>query len=166
MNGQIAQVPTQDERNGDFSALLPGTPLTNPNPLSPYQFDSNNMINPLAFDPTALYLLNHIPTPNDPSSGDPNQLLYNGAPLIQDTDEYLAKIDYNIGKHHLSAHYFQLQFNIPIIIPAASNILEGNLEDPQKQGLKNVSVVHIYTISTNVLLNSYFGLTRKTGQTE
>jgi hypothetical protein len=166
MNGQIAQVPTQDELNGDFSVLLPGTPLINPNPLSPYQFNSNNQINPLAFDPTALYLMNHIPLPNDPSSGDPNQLLYSGAPLIQDTDEYLAKIDYNIGKHHLSAHYFQLEFNIPIILPPASNILEGNLEDPQKQGLKNVSVVDIYTISTHVLLNSYFGLTRKAGLTE
>jgi hypothetical protein len=163
MNGQIAQVPTQDERNGDFSLF--GTVLTNPDPLSPYQFDSNNMINPLAFDPTALYLLNHIPLPNDPGDG-PNYLKYNGAPLVQDTDEYLAKIDYNIGKHHLSAHYFQLQFNIPIIIPPASNILEGNTEDPQKQGLKNVSVVDIYTISANVLLNSYFGLTRKSGLTE
>jgi hypothetical protein len=163
INGQIAQVPTQDERNGDFSLF--GTVLTNPDTLSPYQFDSNNMINPLAFDPTALYLLNHIPLPNDPGDG-PNYLKYNGAPSIQDTDEYLAKIDYNIGKHHLSAHYFQLQFNIPIIIPPASNILEGNTEDPQKQGLKNVSVVDIYTISANVLLNSYFGLTRKSGLTE
>jgi hypothetical protein len=165
VNGQIAQVPTQDELGGDFSALLPGTPLTNPNPLSPYQFNSNNQIDPAAFDLTALYLMNHIPLPNDPADG-PNYLKYNGAPLIQDTDEYLAKIDYNIGKHHLSAHYFQLQFNIPIIIPPTSNILEGNTEDPQKQSLKNVSVVDIYTISTNLLLNSYFGLTRKTGLTE
>lgn len=164
-NGLNSQVPTQDERNGDFSALLPGTPLTNPNPLSPYQFNSNNMINPAAFDPTALYLLNHIPLPNDPQMGS-NYLSYNGAPSIQDTDEYLVKIDYNIGKHHLSGHYFQLKYNVPIIIPPTSNILEGNGEDPQSQSLKNISVVDIYTISPNVLLNSYFGLTRKVGLTE
>ena len=90
----------------------PDTVLTNPNPLSPYQFDSNNMINPAAFDPTALYLLNHIPLPNDPQMG-PNYLTYNGAPSIQDTDEYLVKIDYNIGKHHLSGHYFQLKYTGP-----------------------------------------------------
>ena len=125
VNGLNSQVPTKDERNGDFSALLPGTVLTNPNPSSPYQFNSNNMINPAAFDPTALYLLNHIPLPNDPQMG-PNYLGYNGAPSIQDTDEYLVKIDYNIGKHHLSGHYFQLEFNVPIIIPPTSNILEGN----------------------------------------
>ncbi len=162
-NGLTAQVPTQAELNGDFSLF--GTVLTNPNPLSPYQFNSNNQIDPAAFDSTALYLLNHIPLPNDLADG-PNYLKYNGAPSIQDTDEYLVKIDYNIGKHHLSGHYFQLKYNVPIIIPPTSNILEGNGEDPQSQGLKNISVVDIYTISTNVLLNSYFGLTRKVGLTE
>ena len=164
-NGLSSQVPTQAERNGDFSTLLPGTVLTNPDPTSPYQFDSNNMINPAAFDPTALYLLNHIPLPNDPADG-PNFLKYNGAPSIQKTDEYLVKIDYNVGKHHISGHYFQLHYSVPIIIPPLSNILEGNDEDPQDQKLKNISVVDIYTISPNKLLNSYFGLTRKVGLTE
>jgi hypothetical protein len=164
-NGLNSQVPTEAERNGDFSALLPDTVLTNPDPLSPYQFDSNNMINPAAFDPTALYLMNHIPLPNDPQMGS-NYLSYNGAPSIQDTDEYLVKIDYNIGKHHLSGHYFQLKYTVPVIIPPTSNILEGNGEDPQKQSLKNISVVDIYTISPKTLLNSYFGLTRKVGLTE
>ena len=166
VSGLISQVPTQDERNGNFSVLLPGAVLTNPDPLSPYQFDSNNMINPAAFDPTALYLLNHIPLPNDPASGNPNQLRYSGAPSIQRTDEYLVKIDYNIGKHHLSGHYFQLKYTVPIILPPTSNILEGNSESPQSQTLKNISVVDIYTISSNTLLNSYFGLTRKDGLTE
>jgi hypothetical protein len=165
-NGLSSQVPTQAERNGDFSSLLAGgTVLTNPDPTSPYQFNSNNQINPAAFDPTALYLLKYIPLPNAPQMG-PNYLVYNGAPSIQNTDEYLAKIDYNLGKHHLSAHYFQLQYTVPIIKPPASNILEGNGEDPQKQGLKNVSVVDIYTISSKKLLNSYFGWTSKTGLTE
>ena len=164
-NGLSSQVPTQAERNGDFSALLPGTVLTNPNPLSPYQFNSNNQINPAAFDPTALYLMNYIPLPNAPQMG-PNYLTYNGAPSIQNTDEYLAKVDYNLGKHHLSGHYFQLKYTVPVILPPASNILEGNGEDPQNQGLKNVSVVDIYTISPKVLLNSYFGWTSKSGLTE
>ena len=163
-SGLNAQVPTQAERNGDFSALLP-TQLVNPNPLSPYQFDSNNMINPAAFDPTAIYLLNHIPLPNG-SSSEPNSLTYNGAPSVQDTDEYLAKIDYNRGKHHLSGHYFQLKYTVPIILPPSSNILAGNGEDPQVQKLKHVSVVDIYTISPTLLLNSYFGWTSKYGLTE
>ena len=162
-NGLSAQVPTAAERGGDFSDL--GTPLTNPDPTSPYQFDGNNVINTAAFDPTALYLLNYIPLPNDPVDG-VNYLKYNGAPSIQNTDEYLVKIDYNIGKHHLSGHYFQLKYTVPIIIPPLTNILEGNGEDPQTQSLKNISVVDIYTISPKTLLNSYFGLTRKVGLTE
>jgi hypothetical protein len=165
INGLNSQVPTQAERNGDFSALLPDTVLTNPNPLSPYQFNSNNQINPAAFDPTALYLMNHIPLPNAPQLG-PNFLVYNGAPSIQNTDEYLAKIDFNIGKHHLSGHYFQLNYTVPIILPPTSNILEGNSEAPQKLGLKNVSVVDIYAISPTIVLNSYFGWSSKTGLTQ
>ena len=163
VNGEIAQVPTLAERGGDFTDLLP-TVLTNPNPQSPYQFN-NNVISPLAFDPTAQYLLKHIPLPNDPAGGI-NQLLYNAAPSIEDTNEYMAKIDYNLGKHHLSGHYFQLQYKVPIILPPASNILEGTSETPQSLGLKNISVVDIYTISSNILLNSYFGWTSQTGLTQ
>lgn len=162
INGQIAQVPTQAERGGDFTDLLPEV-LTNPDPISPYQFN-NNVISPLAFDPTALYLLNHIPLPNDPSGG-AHQLLYNASPSIENTDEYLAKIDYNLGKHHLSGHYFQLKYSVPTVEPPASNILAGNTEDPQSLGLKNISVVDIYTISSRTLLNSYFGWTSQTGVT-
>jgi Carboxypeptidase regulatory-like domain/TonB-dependent Receptor Plug Domain len=164
VNGEIAQVPTAAERNGDFSDLLPTTVLTNPNAQSPYQFN-NNVISPNAFDPTALYILKEIPLPNDPAGGI-HQLLYNAAPSIEDTDEYLAKVDYILGKHHLSGHYFQLQYNVPIILPPSSNILEGTPETPQSLGLKNVSVVDIYSISSNVLLNSYFGWTSQTGTTE
>ncbi|MGC1362249.1 MAG: TonB-dependent receptor [Silvibacterium sp.] len=163
VNGEIAQVPTLAERGGDFTDLLP-TVLTNPNPQSPYQFN-NNVISPLAFDSTAQYLLKEIPLPNDPAGGI-HQLLYNAAPSIEDTNEYLAKIDYNLGKHHLSGHYFQLQYKVPIILPPAGNILEGTTESPQSLGLKNISVVDIYTISSNILLNSYFGWTSQTGLTQ
>jgi hypothetical protein len=163
INGEIAQVPTLAERGGDFTDLLP-TVLTNPNTQSPYQFN-NNVIDPRAFDPTAQYLLKEIPLPNDPAGG-AHQLLYSAAPSVQDTNEYLAKVDYNLGKHHLSGHYFQLQYNVPVILPPASNILEGTPESPQSLGLKNISVVDIYTISSNILLNSYFGWTSQTGLTK
>jgi hypothetical protein len=154
-NGQVAFVPTVAERGGDFSDLLPDTQLVDPITGTPF---NNNQI-PL--DTVARYLLQHIPAPNGPG----RQLTYNGAPLVQDTDEFLVKGDYNIGKHHLSAHYFQLNYRIPIILPPTTNILAGNTETPQNLALKHVSVVDIYTISNNVLLNSYFGYTAQTGAT-
>ena len=161
-NGLNAQVPSQANRGGDFTDLLPEV-LTNPDPTSPYQFN-NNVIDPRAFDPTALYILNHIPLPNHPSYG-PHWLDYNGAPSIQNTNEYLAKIDFIVGKHHLSGRYFQLTYDVPIIQPPTTNILAGDTESPQNLGLKNVSVVDIYTISPKILLNSYFGWNSQTGVT-
>ena len=163
VNGEIAQVPTAAERGGDFTDLLP-TVLTNPNTQSPYQFH-NNVINPLAFDATAQYLLKEIPLPNAPAGGS-HQLVFNAAPSIKNTNEYLAKVDYNLGKHHISGRYFQLQYDVPVILPQASNILEGTTETPQQLGLKNISVVDIYTISSHILLNSYFGWNSQTGLTQ
>ena len=54
-NGQIASVPNAAERTGDFSDLLPGTQLVNPNTGAPYP---NNQI---PVSPVATYILNHIP---------------------------------------------------------------------------------------------------------
>lgn len=154
-NGQVAFVPTAAERTGDFSDLLPGTQLVNPATGASY---NNNQV---PIDPVANFLLQHIPLPNGPG----RQLTYNGAALVQDTDEFLIKADYNIGNHHLSGHYFQLNYRIPSILPPATNILAGNTETPQNLALKHVSVVDIYTISSNLLLNSYFGYTSQTGAT-
>jgi hypothetical protein len=154
-NGQVAFVPTAAERTGDFSDLLPDTQLVNPATGAPYV---NNQI---PIDPVANYLLQHIPLPNGPG----RQLTYNGASLVQNTDEFLIKADYNVGKHHLSGHYFQLNYRIPIILPPTSNLLAGNTETPQNLALKHISVVDIYTISSNMLLNSYFGYTSQTGAT-
>jgi len=157
-NGQLAFVPTAAERTGDFSDLLPGTQLVDPTTGLPYP---DNQIPTTQLNNVAQYLLQHIPNPNGPG----RQLTYNGAPSIQNTDEYLAKVDYNLGKHHLSGHYFQLNYSIPIILPPSSNVLGGNTEDPQALTLKNISVVDIYTISPNFLLNSYFGYTSQNGDT-
>ncbi len=157
-NGQIAFVPTAAERQGDFSDLLPGTQLVDPNTGLPFL---NNQVPPGRLDSVASYLLQHIPLPNGPG----RQLTYNGAPTVQNTNEYLIKADYIVGKHHLSGHYFQLNYTIPIILPPASNVLEGNTEDPQALTLKHISVVDIYTISSNFLLNSYFGYTSENGDT-
>jgi hypothetical protein len=155
-NGNIQFVPTAAERQGNFSDLLPSTQLVNPNTGAPYL---DNQIPHADLSPVAQYLLKYVPLPNGPG----RQLTYNGSPLVENTDEYLAKGDWNVGKHHVSGHYFQLTFKIPIVIPPATNILEINQNNPQTVALKNVSVVDIYTISAKFLLSSYFGFTRQNG---
>jgi len=151
-NGQVAFVPTAAERQGDFSDL--GTPLINPSTGLP--FPGNQLP---AISPVAQYLLNDIPLPNGPG----RELTYNGIPTQQNTDEYLAKADYIVGSHHLSAHYFQMNYSIPLVLPPASDILMANTEAPQSVTLKHVSVVDIYTLSPHFLLNSYFGYTSQNG---
>lgn len=153
-NGQIAFVPNAAERSGDFSDLLPGTQLVNPNTGANY---ANNQV---PVSPIATYVLNQIPLPNGPN----DQLTFNGGPDRQNTDEYLGKLDFNIGKHHLSGRYFQTKFSDPVFIPPPSNLLQlrSNAEDLV---LKNVGVVDIYTVSPTFLLNTYFGYNSENGDT-
>lgn len=153
-DGQIAFVPNAAERSGDFSDLLPATQLISPSTGVPY---ANNQV---PVSPVATYILNQIPLPNGPS----DQLTFNGGPDRQNTDEYLGKLDFNAGKHHLSGRYFQMNFSDPVFVPPSTNILQlrGDAEDLT---LKNVGVVDIYTISPNFLLSSYFGYNSVDGQT-
>jgi len=153
-NGQIASVPNATERTGDFSDLLPGTQLINPATGANY---NNNQI---PVSPVSTYILNHIPLPNGPN----DQLNFNGGPDIQNTYEYLAKVDFNFGKHHLSGHYFQMNYTDPVFIPPPTNLLELR-GDAEHLVLKNISVVDIYTISPTFLLSSYFGYNSENGTT-
>ena len=157
-NGIIAFVPTAEERGGDFSALLPDLQLTDPGTGAPYL---DNQIPGGQLNPVAHFLLQHIPLPNGPG----RQLTYNAAAAIQNTDEYLAKLDYNFGKHHLSGRYFQINYNVPVVLPPTSNVLAGNTEAPQNLTLRNISVVDIYSITSRTLLSSYFGYTSQNGET-
>jgi len=153
-NGQIAAVPNANERTGDFSDLLPSTQLVNPTTGVPYP---NNQI---PVSPIATYILNHIPLPNGPN----DEITFNGGPDIQDTDEYLAKIDFNTAKHHLSGHYFQMNYTDPIFVPPPSNLLQLRA-DAEHLVLKNISVVDIYTMSSSLLFSTYFGYNSVNGTT-
>ncbi len=153
-NGQIAFVPNAAERSGDFSDLLPGTQLVDPNTGANYP---NNQV---PVSPIATYVLNQIPLPNGPN----DQLTFNGGPDRQNTDEYLGKLDFNIGKHHLSGRYFQMNFTDPVFIPPSTNLLQLR-SNAEHLVLKNVGIVDIYTISPRFLLSSYFGYNSENGDT-
>jgi Carboxypeptidase regulatory-like domain/TonB-dependent Receptor Plug Domain len=174
-NGLGATVPDATERTGDFSDILPGSPicqsygtciqLVNPVTGVPY------LNNQIPVNSVSTYLLNKIPLPNGAQlgipgpPGYPNDLLYyNGLPFVQNTNEYLVKVDYNFVKNHLSGHYFRQSYTQPVVLPPDTNILEteGNAETLIDN---NVSVVDIYTIAPHVILGSYYGLTRIDGTT-
>ena len=153
-NGLISFVPSAAERQGDFSELLPATQLVDPSTGAPY---ANNHI---PVSPIATYILKNIPLPNGPN----NTVNYNGEPTVQNTDEFLAKIDYDLGNHHISGHYFQHQYTQPIVAPPAGNYLKmtGSAETLRD---RNISVIDLYTILPRFLLSSYYGYTVLDGHT-
>jgi hypothetical protein len=185
-NPSSQSVPDALERSGNFGELCTNfggafvggictggsgtTQLYNPfsvensgtAPGAPYP---NNQI---TLDPVATYMLNGMPLPNPTplqiSQGFPNTLNFNSLPTIQHTNEYLAKVDYNFGKHRLSGHYFQQSYTQPIALPPSTNILEMS-SAAETLVDHNVSVVDLYTITPHLLLGSYYGYTKIDGTT-
>lgn len=153
-NGQISFVPNAAERSGDFSDLLPDTQLVNPNTGAPY------LNNKIPVSPIATYILSQVPLPNGPD----DELNFNGGPDVQNTDEYLGKVDWNIGKHHVSGRYYQNNYTDPAFVPPATDLLQLR-GDAEHLVLKNVGIVDIYTISPRFLLSSYFGYNSENGTT-
>lgn len=174
-NGQSGYVPNAAERTGDFSDIAPGSSvcqafgtciqLADPVTGAPYP---NNQI---PVSPVSTFLLNKIPLPNGDQLGIPgpiglpnDNVYYNGLPIVQNTNEYLVKVDYNFARNHLSGHYFRQSYTQPVVHPPANNILEteGNAETLIDN---NVSVVDLYTISPNFVLGSFYGFTKFDGTT-
>lgn len=174
-NGLGAFVPNEAERNGDFSYFTPGAAtcapygtcfqLNDPATGLPY---TNNQV---PVSPVATYLLNGIPLPNGAQLGRPStpgypndNFYYNGLPTVQNTDEYLVKLDADFANNHLNGHYFRQKYSQPLVIPPTTNILqaEGNAETLIDN---NVSVNDVYTITPHLVLGSYYGYTGINGHT-
>jgi hypothetical protein len=174
-NGLGAFVPNAAERAGDYSDLLPGSPICQPygtcvqlvNPFT----GANYVNNQIPVSPIATYIFQGIPLPNGAQLGIPappgypnDNLYYNGLPTVQNTDEYLVKLDYNFTKNHLSGHYFRQTYTQPLVLPPATNILEtvGNAETLTDN---NVSVEDVFTVTPHFALGTYYGYTGIDGTT-
>jgi hypothetical protein len=158
--GQIAFVPDAAERNGDFSELLSGTsPIQLVNPSTGANFTNNQ----IPVNPVATYILKSVPLPNPTPSQPSNAFNFSSLPTKQNTNEYLAKLDYNFSKHHLSGHYFQQSYTQPLVIPTTDYLqMTGSAETLVDH---NVSVDDTYTISPHFLLGSHYGYTKIDGTT-
>ena len=174
-NGLGAFVPNAAERAGNFSDLLPGSPICQPygtciqlaDPFTGIPYLNNQ----IPVSPIATYVLKGIPLPNGAQLGIPgppgfpnDNLYYNGLPIVQNTNEYLVKVDYIFPQNHLSGHYFRQSYTQPLVLPPSTNYLQitGNAETLIDN---NVSVVDIYTISPHFLLGSYYSYSNLDGHT-
>ena len=74
----------------------------------------------------------------------------------------MAKVDYTLRKQQISGRYFFTDFNQPAVVPRTTcwpQQARGNAVR-----LQNVSVIHNYTASPDVLFNSTFGLEPAAGR--
>jgi len=153
--GQIAFVPTANERNGDFSDI--STQLTDPsNNNAPYV---GNQIPTSDFSAPANFFLQHIPLPNGPG----RQLTFAGPAVVQNDNQWMTKIDWIHGKNQLSGSYFWTKFTEPPdLISAKTNILAADGSGNQVK-VQNLSLNDTYSFSPSLLFNTWFGWDSQTG---
>jgi hypothetical protein len=170
-NGNIVEVPTQAEREGDFSSYCSsydssglctaaslangGIQLTDPNTGTPFAY---NMIPPGSLSSVALNLLKDLPLPN--AGG--QELNYLGAATNTNDDQVLGKIDYSRGNHHFSGHYFFTQFTEPATPVVNNNILTIQ-SNANRVRVQTIAVNDAYTASPNLLFNTWFGWNKQDG---
>ncbi len=150
--GNISQVPTQAERNGDFSDL----PVQLHDPLTGEAFP-NNQIPTSRFSPPAVYFLEHIPVPNGPG----HQLTYMGPRIAQHEDQWMPKIDYLTSRHQISGRYYWTNFSQPPFINR-ENILATD-SNGNRVRVQNIGINETFTATPHLLFNSWFGLARQKG---
>ena len=175
-NGLGAYVPNAAERTGDFSDIAPGSPVCQSfgtcvqlvDPVTGVNYPNNH----IPVSPVATYLLNKIPLPNGAQLGIPappglpnDNLYYNGLPIVQNTDEYLVKVDYNFAKNHLSGHYFRAEIHATV---GSSAVHEHSADRRQCRNVDRQKRQRRRSCTPsrpNLTLGSYYGYTKIDGTT-
>jgi len=150
--GKVAFVPTPAERTGDFSALTQR--LIDPVSKAPVP---GNRIPASRINAVSNYFLKWLPLPN--AAG--RQVIFEGTNIRQAENQFMTKLDYNLSKHQISGRYFFTDYDQPAVIPK-ENLLAAETTGNAVR-LQNVSVIHNYTFSPTLLVNTTFGLNRQRG---
>jgi hypothetical protein len=152
--GIISFAPTADERNGNFSSLLPGRQLVDPVSRLPVP---GNLIPANRINPVAQYFLKRIPLPN----GVGRELNFAGSPIVQTENQFMIKSDYTSGRHQISGRYYFTDFDGPPVVGPA-NILAATSAGNAVR-VQNISINHTWTVTPVFLINSTFGVNRQRG---
>ncbi|AFL90005.1 hypothetical protein Terro_3796 [Terriglobus roseus DSM 18391] len=145
----VTFVPTAAQRTGDFSAL--GTQLKNP------VTGANYVRNQIPVSPVSAYILKFIPLPN----GAAGRLTYSGTPQRTTDDQALAKLDYSVGKHRISGHYFFTVYDSPASVATDNLIAATNLANHVK--VQTISAIDTYSPSGTLQFTTSFGLNLQRG---
>lgn len=150
--GRVTFVPTAAERQGNFSQS--GAIIRDPVNGQPF---AGNIIPTARLSKPAQYFNDRIPLPN----GANGQLTFGSAQQASDDYQFMPKIDWYINdKHQLSGRYFFSDFNRPAVADA-DNVLRSTGGNAVR--VQNISLIHTYTVSPTLLMNSTFGWNSQTG---
>jgi hypothetical protein len=138
--------PTAAMLNGDFSAV----PITLGPPFATVN-GRPNQVSPSLLSPAAIQIANDmLPLGQDPATG---QVTFGGPPVITDTDEGTARIDYNISdKQRLFVRSFIQDFNMPAAAVKGNGLSASDAQSGQYYNevishtwLPSVSFVNVLT---------------------
>lgn len=150
----IGFVPTAAERNGNFSAI--STQLVNPATGAPF---AGNYISPTLFSPIAEKLLQHIPLPNGPG----DQLTYAGPNIAQNQYQWLGKANWDTNRNQLTGSLFWTNFDEPADTTIANTNILATDSNGNNVTVHSLSLNDTYTVSPNLLFNTWFGWEEQTG---
>src|SRR5216684_6405830 len=140
-------VPTQAQRQGDFSTM---SGLTDPVTKQPIP---GNMIPASQLDPVSQKVLQTIPLPNQPGG-----LLYYVQASSQTDNQYIGRIDHQFtASHRLSGRYFFDGLDNPGIIDPQNRLT--NIPN-RRWGSQSYNLADTYVLGPSLLTNTTFSFSR------
>lgn len=139
-----AIMPTESQRTGDFSNLLPATQLVDPATRQPF---AGNQIPLSRLDPITAKLFNGLPIP----TAQDGRIRFD-RPIRESENQVLGRLDYQLTNHRLYGRYFLARYPIDPVTTTDTNFVRtliGYLY--LNQGF---SVSDTYTVRPN-LFNSF-----------
>jgi len=162
-----ATVPTEKQRQGDFSDLLrlgtqyqiydPTTAVRLSNGRIQRQPFTGNIIPASRIDPIAKKLLEFWPLPNQPGAADGRDNYFRTQDINRNNVSYLGRVDHNFSEKHrffIRANYNR-RFETTVQIPTAAF---GN--KPVQPGL-GIAVDDVYTFSPQLILNLRYNVAQQ-----
>jgi hypothetical protein len=148
---QTAFPPTRAELAGDFSGLLPGRQLVNPDGNTPY---AGNRIPVSQFDPASRRVLEFVPAVDRGS-------IQAIGPNPRDSTLFMLRSDLIVtNKQTLFGHYYLNQNKVSNPVLAYGTNLAGWMGQRQTVRFQNAGLNHTWTVSPSVLNQVTLGYTR------
>jgi hypothetical protein len=160
-------MPTERERNGDFSDLLklgPTYQIYDPFTIKPApggrfsrQPIAGNIIPANRIDPVAKKILAFYPLPNQPGTADGRQNYFTTQKIDRSNRNFLGRVDHNFNeKHRLFVRYTQnYQFDTTVQFEGGAT---GTTAEQPGRGL---AIDDVYTFSPTLIMNVRYSLSHQ-----